>query len=125
MQTLGRMFSRKWILTTVLVLLGSALCFRLGVWQLDRLAQRREFNAHVTEMWSLELLSLDAQRTAGLSEMEFRAVRVSGTFDFANQVALRNQYHDGELGYHLLTPLMLADGLAVLVDRGWVACRGQ
>lgn len=125
MRTLGLMFSRKWFLTTVLVLLGSALCLRLGIWQLDRLAQRRAFNAHVTEMWSLPPLRLDALHTSGLAEMEFRAVQLSGSYDFADQVALRNQYHGGELGYHLLTPLILEPGLAVLVDRGWIPADGN
>ena len=32
---------------------------------------------------------------------------------------MRNQYHDGEVGYHLITPLLF-DGGAVLVNRGWV-----
>ena len=119
------MFSRKWFLTTVLVLLGSALCVRLGIWQLDRLAQRRAFNAHVTEMWSLPALTLDARDGAGLADMEFRAVEVSGSYDFVNQVALRNQYHEGELGFHLLTPLVLEPDVAVLVDRGWIPAEGN
>jgi surfeit locus 1 family protein len=114
------MFSRRWALTTLLVLAGAALCVRLGIWQLDRLEHRREFNAHLTEMWSLPPVDLNSEADLSLVSMEYRSVRVTGVYDFDNQVALYNQYHEGELGYHLLTPLRLPDGRAVIVDRGWI-----
>ena len=46
------MFTRRWIFTSLLVLAGTALCIRLGIWQLDRLEQRRAFNTHVEAMWA-------------------------------------------------------------------------
>ncbi len=119
------MFSRKWILTTLLVFLGTAVCIRLGIWQLDRLEQRRAFNMQITSMRALSPLDLNADATAEIPSMEYRAVVARGTYDFANQVALLNQYHAGVLGYHLLTPLRLADGRAVLVDRGWIPAEGS
>lgn len=122
---LRAMFSRRWLLTTLLVLLGSALCVRLGIWQLDRLAQRRAFNAHVQAMWQAEPLTLTGQTSQDLTTMEYRAVIVSGTYDFENQVALRNRYYQNQPGYHLLTPLLLDDGSAVLVERGWVPADGN
>ena len=42
-----RILSRSWIATTLLALAGAAVCVRLGIWQLDRLAQRQAFNSHV------------------------------------------------------------------------------
>jgi surfeit locus 1 family protein len=119
------MFSRKWILTTLLVLAGGVLCIRLGIWQLDRLAQRRAFNAHFIAMQSAPAMDLVSENSQGLTDMEYRHVRVTGTYDFTNQVALRNQYHGSEYGYHLLTPLLLDNGSAVLVDRGWVPADGN
>ncbi|MFZ5922529.1 MAG: SURF1 family protein [Chloroflexota bacterium] len=133
--------SRKWLLTTLLVLAGGAVCVRLGIWQLDRLDQRRAFNAHVEAMRSESPLDLNAGIPAELTEMEYRAVVVSGTYDYGNQVALRNQFYGDAYGYHLLTPLVLDDtstsastgsaqqlsagGRAVLVDRGWVPAEGN
>ncbi|MBV6395808.1 MAG: hypothetical protein HFACDABA_01390 [Anaerolineales bacterium] len=119
------MFSREWILATALVLAGAAVCARLGVWQLDRLAQRRAFNAHVTSMRALPPLDLNADADSDLAALEYRAVTALGTYDFANQVALRNQYYEGRYGYHLLTPLLLFDGRAILVDRGWIPAEGN
>jgi surfeit locus 1 family protein len=119
------MLSRKWILTTLLVLAGGVLCARLGIWQLDRLAQRRAFNAHFMDMQAASPLDLNAGIPQHIADMEYRRVQVTGTYDFANQVALRNQYHNSEYGYHLLTPLRLDNGSAVLVDRGWVPADGN
>lgn len=122
---LKKMFSRQWILTSLLVLFGAALCVRLGIWQLNRLDQRRTFNAHYTAMLAQPPLDLNVDTTSDLASMEYRAVIVRGTYDFANQVALLNYYKEGVYGYHLLTPLRLADGRAVLVDRGWIPADGN
>jgi surfeit locus 1 family protein len=122
---LRAIFSRKWLFTTLLVLAGGALCVRLGIWQLDRLDQRRAFNAHVEAMWAAQPLDLNIAIPDDLTSLEYRVVNVSGTYDFANQVALRNQYYQDSYGYHLLTPLILDDGSAVLVDRGWVPAEGN
>jgi surfeit locus 1 family protein len=56
--------------------------------------------------------------------MEWRPVKVTGEYDFANQVAMRNQYYGDQYGYHLLTPLRFS-GTAVLVDRGWIPAEGN
>jgi surfeit locus 1 family protein len=116
---LHKMFSRAWLLTTLLVFLGTAVCIRLGIWQLDRLEQRREFNAQVVSMQAAPMLDLNAGTPDDISSMEWRAVTVTGEYDFENQVALRNRYHETRYGYHLVTPLLF-NGTAVLVDRGWV-----
>lgn len=114
-----KIFSRKWLLTTALVLAGTALCIRLGIWQLDRLAQRRAFNAQVEAMHAAPELNLNHELPENISTMEWRAVTVTGEYDFENQIALRNQYYGSQYGYHLVTPLLF-DGEAVLVDRGWI-----
>jgi surfeit locus 1 family protein len=125
MRILASMFSRRWLMTTLLVFAGTALCVRLGIWQLDRLSQRREFNQHMTQMWALPPLVLNSANFDELTRMEYRAVQVTGIYDFADQVALRNQYHENQLGYHLLTPLLMNNGSAVLVDRGWIPADGN
>ena len=116
------LFSRQWWWTTLLVVAAIGVMARLGIWQLDRLAARRAFNAHVSAQIARPPLTLDAASLAeDLAVMEYRQVVVSGTYDHAQQVALRNQEHGGRLGVHLLTPLRIAGTRqAVLVDRGWI-----
>ncbi|MDL1909600.1 SURF1 family protein [Chloroflexi bacterium CFX6] len=121
---LRRMFHRRWLFTTILVFLGTALCVRLGIWQLDRLDQRRAFNAHFESMRAMPPLDLNSADLQALDEMEWRAATVTGEYDFENQIAIRNQYHGDQYGYHLLTPLRFS-GTAVLVDRGWIPADGN
>jgi surfeit locus 1 family protein len=118
------MFQRKWLLPTLLVFAGTALCIRLGIWQLDRLEQRRAFNAQFESARAQPVLDLNLEQPENIAEMEWRSVKVTGEYDFANQVAVRNQYYGSEYGYHLLTPLSF-DGQAILVDRGWIPADGN
>jgi surfeit locus 1 family protein len=119
-----KIFSRAWLITTLLVFAGSAVCVRLGIWQLDRLKQRRAFNAQVISMCAASPLNLNQNLPADISSMEWRAVTVTGEYDFANQVALRNQFNGDQYGYHLITPLRFSGG-AVLVDRGFIPADGN
>ena len=124
MTILRRMFSMKWALATLLVFLGTAVCIRLGIWQLDRLEQRRAFNHQVETMRAAEFLDLNQATPEDIASMEWRAVKVTGEYDFENQVALRNQYNDGVYGFHLITPLHY-NGTVVLVNRGWIPAESE
>ena len=48
-------------------------------------------------------------------------MRAAGVYDAAHEILARSRTVQGEVGYEVLTPLVLADGAAVLVDRGWLA----
>ena len=125
------MFQRKWLMATLLVLAGTALCIRLGIWQLDRLQQRRAFNAQFESARAEPALDLNQELPPDVATMEWRSVKVAGEYDFANQVALRNQYNGDQYGYHLLTPLLFdpstgsGKATTVLVDRGWIPADGN
>ncbi len=122
-----KLFSRRWFLTTLLVLVGVGVLARLGIWQLDRLEARRAFNARVSTQEAAPILVLnstslgDPGQMESLKGMEYRAVTVQGEYDFSHQVALRNQSWGNEWGVHLLTPLQIAGSeQSILVDRGWI-----
>ena len=124
MNLLRNMFSKKWFFTTILVFIGTAVCIRLGIWQFDRLEQRRAFNTQVESMRAEEPLNLNNEIPSDIDSMEWRAVTVTGEYDFGNQLALRNQYYENEYGYHLITPLLF-NGTVVLVNRGWIPAEGN
>ena len=121
---LRKLFSRKWWFATLLVVIGTLVLVRLGIWQLDRLEQRRAFNAQVTAARAQSVLDLNQQVPADVNKLEWRSVQFVGQYDFENQIAIRNQYYGNQYGYHLLTPL-LSQGTAVLVDRGWIPADGN
>jgi surfeit locus 1 family protein len=121
-----KLFNRRWWWTTLLVIAGVTLLIRLGFWQLDRLEQRRAFNARVAERWQAEPFDVNHNEIpAELSPLEFRRVQAVGKFDYANQIVLTGQNRGGAPGVVLVTPLVLAgdppgEAQAVLVARGWV-----
>lgn len=123
---LARLFSRRWLLATVLVLAAAAVMVRLGIWQLDRLEWRRAFNARVIEQANLAPMQLGAADTnLDLYSMEYRQVQITGEYLANDAVALRNQVwvtvYGNQLGYKLLMPLRIeGSDTAILIDRGWI-----
>jgi surfeit locus 1 family protein len=118
-------FSRRWWWTTLLVLAAMGVLVRLGFWQLDRLAQRQVLNTHVKAVQAAPVLVIsDNIPAVDLTQMEYGAVKAIGRFDYDHQVAIRNQVWTqswgDENGYALLTPLVLPNGQAVWVERGWI-----
>jgi Uncharacterized conserved protein len=112
----------RWIMGSVLVILIAVLFVRLGFWQLDRLAQRKAQNALVEAEISAPSLNLNQEyRDPGLIGMQYRKTTAIGQFDASHEFLLNNQVWNGQLGYHVLTPLILqGSSQVVLVDRGWI-----
>lgn len=112
---------RFWV-TTLLVFVAVGVMIRLGIWQLDRLEQRRAFNARVQAQLQQPTLVLDAVTLKeNLYEMEYRSVLVQGEYDFENQIALQNQAYQNRWGVYLLTPLKIEGTTqAIMVNRGWI-----
>lgn len=122
MNTFLTLFSRKWVLATLLVIIAMGVMVRLGIWQLDRLEGRRAFNAHYLQQSKAEPLDLNpVTEVLQLEDMAYRPVVVTGRYDHSREMAIRNQSWNNQPGVHLLTPLLI-DGTdhIVLVDRGWV-----
>lgn len=121
-----RVFSRRWLLASVLVLASAAVMVRLGIWQLDRMEWRQAFNARVQEQMHAEPFVLNESTVdLDLYSMEYRQVFVTGTYLPEDEIVLRNQVWDGEfgseLGVALFTPMAIGGtDTAILVERGWV-----
>jgi surfeit locus 1 family protein len=113
----------KIIFSTFVAIIGVLVLIRLGIWQLDRLEWRREFNSQFLGQRKLADLDLNQNvENPILKDSDYRKGHASGKFDFDHQVFLQNQALDNVPGYHVLTPFVLQDtSYAVLVDRGWIA----
>jgi surfeit locus 1 family protein len=115
------LIGRRWWWTTLLVLAGLALLIRLGIWQLDRLEQRRAANAVLAAQLAETPLLLNALSDPANEPLVDRQVTAQGEFDFSQQVLLKLQNYNGQPGGHLLAPLLLeGQERAILVDRGWL-----
>lgn len=96
----------------LLVLLG------LGTWQLQRL----EWKTALIEARDAALAQPPVELTAATppETLRFRRAEATGTFLHEHELHLGPRVHGGRAGLHVLTPLRLADGGLLLVNRGWV-----
>ena len=125
---LKTLFSRKYILMTLLVVAAMAVMARLGVWQLDRRQQRIARNADLVAKLEAVPASMNEAALAATWPLpeERDAVRniranATGQFDFDQQILLLQQNYQDQPGVHLVAPLVLAGtNKAILVDRGWI-----
>jgi surfeit locus 1 family protein len=104
---------------TALTLLGLAVLVGLGTWQLDRLAWKRNLIALHEAQLAAPPAPLPAN-AADWRSWEFRAVVAQGEFRHDLEQLFGVAAIDGQVGHHVLTPLVRQGGVAVLIDRGWV-----
>jgi cytochrome oxidase assembly protein ShyY1 len=118
------LLSARWLGFAAVVAVIAVVSARLGLWQWEKLDERKATNA-VTEVnleaptvgWS-QVMAPD--RNPDESDL-WRRVQVVGTYDTAEQVTVKYQVRDGSRGVDVVTPLVTAEGTAVLVERGWLA----
>lgn len=103
----------------VVAVLIAAGCVRLGVWQLDRLRQRRARNAAILAARTLPPLVVRGVPPLSADAARDRRLLARGRYDYAHERLWRPRSYEGVPGVDLVTPLRLSDGAAVLVDRGW------
>jgi surfeit locus 1 family protein len=120
-----RVLRPRWLVGHVVVLALVVGLVNLGFWQLRRLEQRRETNALVRSRMAASAGALDEVMApdvgkAQLKQVEYRRVTAMGTYDPDGQVLVRARQLEGRPGNEVLTPLVLGNGAAVIVNRGWV-----
>jgi surfeit locus 1 family protein len=96
-----------------LILLG------LGSWQLQRLHWKEGLIA--AREAAIAAPPIPVPRTVAAAEgMDLRHVSARGSFLNDKEFYLGATDEAGTTGYHVVTPLRLADGALLLVDRGWI-----
>lgn len=116
----------RWLAGLALALALSAVCVLLGTWQWDRREQARARIAPVVANYDREPVPihdvLPSRGDAGPlpRAAEWTPVIMHGTYSPEDSLLLRNRSLQGRPGYHVLVPLQLDDGRAVVVDRGWL-----
>lgn len=105
--------------THAVILIVVALFGVAGFWQLARLSERREHNASVLER-RREPVAPIGRLLDHPDRAEQRRVKAKGRYDIGRELILLGRPNEGRPGNHILTPLIVAGGRAVIVDRGWV-----
>lgn len=107
--------------TTVLTLLLLPLLVGLGLWQLDREAEKRELAARFAERQArpaTDLAGLDPRR----KDLAYLPVMLRGHFVSGEYLLQDNRVQGGQFGYEVIGLFRLAgDAGYALVNRGWIA----
>ncbi len=123
------LFKPKWIAFHLLVIVMIVLMVNLGFWQKHRLESRREFNAEVRARSAEPIVPIEAIVAAspggspqGIvpADVQWRTITAMGTYLRDEQVLIVNRSQGGATGVNVVTPLQLADGQLVLINRGFV-----
>ncbi|RMI13660.1 SURF1 family cytochrome oxidase biogenesis protein [Cellulomonas triticagri] len=116
---------RRAVGLVVLAVVVSTACVFLGRWQWHRHVARDAAIRLVEQNYSADPVPLADLLPGAGADLDpgdvWRQATITGTYDADATVLLRNRPVNSEPGFHVLTPLVLADGSALVVDRGWVA----
>lgn len=106
-----------WLLGHVIAIAAVLTFARLGLWQLDRLDEKQDRNRVIAERSdgpAVDIGDVDVERA------EYQHITATGTFAAEDDELIPYRSYQGTVGSHAVTPLVLEDGSAVLVLRGWV-----
>lgn len=110
--------ARSLIRLGLFALAGFILLIGLGTWQM----QRRDWKtALIAERMAAFMAPPMAEAPKSYSpEVALRHVRLTGHYLHEHELYLNGQSRGDSVGWHIITPLLLADGSAALIDRGFV-----
>lgn len=114
----------RWLVFGLVALLAAGTMVGLGRWQLSRYHERSAINARIDNAATAPprpVTDIMAAGAAPTADQEWTRVTVTGRYDQDHEVLARGRTVLDRVGFEVITPLVLADGTAVLVDRGWVA----
>ncbi len=118
-----RLLTGRWVAFTLVVLALAGVFVQLGRWQLHRLDEREQRNAVTRANLAAAPAPIDEALGADrrvARDNEWRSVRVTGRYDAQHQIVARYRNVKDRPGFEIVTPLLLEDGTAILVDRGFV-----
>lgn len=98
------------------------LLLSLGLWQLNRAAEKRNFLQQQAQNQVAETSRLLVTTEDDAEVLRYKKLEVTGHYDVQHQFLVDNQISNGKVGYFVLTPFILAnENKGVLVNRGWIA----
>nr|WP_205932021.1 SURF1 family protein [Rhizobium leguminosarum] len=109
------------VFTGILVLIALAILISLGTWQVERLHWKEGLIADIAARQAaspVPLADIEAMAATG-GDIEYRKVTVTGRY-INNKERHFFATWRGQTGFYVYTPLELADGRILFVNRGFV-----
>ena len=109
------------VFTGITVLIALAILISLGTWQVERLHWKEGLLADIAERRAaapVPLADIEAMAAQG-GDIEYRTVTATGRY-INNKERHFFATWRGQTGYYIYTPLQLADGRYLFVNRGFV-----
>ncbi len=110
----------RWLVGHLVALVAIVLFVTLGFWQYSRHQDRSALDARLEQRLAAEPLTLESALELDVADVELRRVAVTGTYLPEEEVILQARSLNGRSGHNVVTPLLTENGIAVLVNRGWV-----
>ena len=95
----------------------------LGYWQRTLWKDRADSQGLVYAKLDAKPVSIDAVDPVGhevSQAQQWITVTATGHYDTAHQFAVRDRSQNENAGWYVVTPLVLSNGTAVLVNQGWI-----
>jgi cytochrome oxidase assembly protein ShyY1 len=106
--------------TTVFAAIFTPLLAGLGLWQLERAAEKDEIGQTWEARRSAAAVPV-AELPTNPTALVFRRVTLSGSFLSGRDFLLDNRIYRGQYGVEVISPFRGEDGRLVLINRGWLA----
>ena len=108
------------VVPTLITLSGMVILLALGFWQLERLAWKTAINQQRQNAVVQPPKPIPQNHQLRVEDA-FHPVQAEGRFLHDKEMYLAARSKRGSIGYHLITPFVLADKSGVvLVNRGWI-----
>lgn len=103
-------------LTTIVFLY---LLISLGIWQLDRAEYKENLESIIDTRFKLSPVDFRIAPES-IDDRLYLPVKILGKYDDVHHIYLDNRVVNHVAGFDIYTPLILENGNAILVNRGWV-----
>lgn len=113
----------RWIALNLLVILLIPVMIKLGFWQYHRYEGKVERNDRLSanrDHAPVPVTDLFAVGRDLPTADQWRQATATGVYDASHEVLVRQRTNDNVIGFYVVTPLVLPDRTALLVNRGWV-----
>ncbi len=111
---------RPRLLPTAATILCLPIFISLGFWQLHRAEEKKTIQAELSARTKMPAIELDKIH-GDIKHYQYRKLTAQGHYDTKHQFLLDNKFHNHQVGYQVITPLIIPkQNKVLLINRGWI-----